>query len=75
MLEACFFRHAFNFQYQRAKRQKSFIYTKKAMVSLLSSKKMGVLLSPKYPLGRRACLESKKTKILKNLSIRDIQNA
>ena len=36
---------------------------------------MGVLLPPKHPLCRRVCMDDKKTKIFKNLNIRDIQNA
>lgn len=36
---------------------------------------MGVLLLPQYPLCRRDCMDFKKTKIFKNLNIRDIQNA
>ena len=46
----------------------------KAQFSLLSSKTMGVLLSPQYPLCHRACMHSKKKKIFKNLNIRNIQN-
>ena len=47
----------------------------KATFLLLSGKIMGVSLSPQHPLCPRACMDSMKTNIFKNLNSSDIQNA
>ena len=47
----------------------------KATFLLLSGKIMGVSLSPQHPLSPRACMDSMKTNIFKNLNSSDIQNA
>ena len=74
MLETWFFfRPSFNFQCQGAERRKKLHFIPiNVLFSLLSSKTMGMLLSPYHPLCRRACMVSKKTKIFKSLNIRDI---
>ena len=55
--------------------KKASFYTNKSIVFIVISWKNGVLVSLQHPLCRRACINSNKTKIYKNLTFRDIQKA
>ena len=54
--------------------KKASFYTNKIIFSLILAQKWGIM-SPRHPLCRRVCMDSKKTKIFKISNIGDIQNA